>query len=69
MISRQWLVFFVLTRNTESANHIRMKVHAGTKKRCIQCKIVNRGGAIIVSCAKEPSHSQRQGRARRRKAG
>ncbi|HSX19106.1 MAG TPA: 50S ribosomal protein L36 [Candidatus Saccharimonadales bacterium] len=38
-----------------------MKVQASVKKRCINCKIVKRRGALYVICSTNPRHKQRQG--------
>lgn len=38
-----------------------MKVQASVKKRCKDCKIVRRRGAVYVVCVKNPRHKQRQG--------
>ncbi|MEK7188073.1 MAG: 50S ribosomal protein L36 [Patescibacteria group bacterium] len=37
-----------------------MQVHSSIKKRCLNCKIVRRGGRLYVVC-KNPKHKQRQG--------
>ncbi|MCC1497527.1 50S ribosomal protein L36 [Alcanivorax sp. 1008] len=38
-----------------------MKVQASVKTVCRQCKIVRRKGRVMVICAAEPRHKQRQG--------
>jgi large subunit ribosomal protein L36 len=37
-----------------------MKVRASVKKVCRNCKIIRRGGVVLVIC-KEARHKQRQG--------
>ncbi|MFN3714908.1 MAG: 50S ribosomal protein L36 [Alcanivoracaceae bacterium] len=38
-----------------------MKVQASVKAVCRQCKIIRRKGRVMVICAAEPRHKQRQG--------
>jgi large subunit ribosomal protein L36 len=38
-----------------------MKVQASVKPVCRQCKIIRRKGRVMVICAAEPRHKQRQG--------
>jgi large subunit ribosomal protein L36 len=38
-----------------------MKVRPSVKKICDRCKIIRRGGRIMVICSKDPRHKQRQG--------
>jgi large subunit ribosomal protein L36 len=38
-----------------------MKVQASVKTMCRQCKIIRRNGRVMVICAAEPRHKQRQG--------
>jgi large subunit ribosomal protein L36 len=37
-----------------------MKVRASVKPMCEKCKIIRRGGAVLVIC-QNPRHKQRQG--------
>jgi len=37
-----------------------MKVRASVKKRCDNCKVIRRHGAVMVICT-NPKHKQRQG--------
>jgi large subunit ribosomal protein L36 len=38
-----------------------MKVRPSVKKMCDQCKTIRRHGRVMVICAKDPRHKQRQG--------
>lgn len=38
-----------------------MKVRAGVKKMCKDCKVVKREGVLFVVCKKNAKHKQRQG--------
>jgi large subunit ribosomal protein L36 len=38
-----------------------MKVRPSVKKICDRCKIIRRRGRILVICASNPRHKQRQG--------
>jgi len=38
-----------------------MKVQASVKPMCRQCKMIRRKGRVMVICAAEPRHKQRQG--------
>ncbi len=38
-----------------------MKVKASVKKICVNCKQVKRRGRLVVICAANPRHKQRQG--------
>ncbi|MDP2641047.1 MAG: 50S ribosomal protein L36 [Candidatus Yanofskybacteria bacterium] len=38
-----------------------MKVRAAVKKRCKDCKVVRRKGALRIICKVTPKHKQRQG--------
>ena len=37
-----------------------MKVRASVKPMCEKCKVIRRGGAVLVIC-QNPRHKQRQG--------
>ena len=37
-----------------------MKVRPSVKKICEKCKVIRRGGAVLVICS-NPRHKQRQG--------
>ncbi|HOQ67150.1 MAG TPA: 50S ribosomal protein L36 [Candidatus Atribacteria bacterium] len=37
-----------------------MKVSASVKPRCEKCKVIRRGGKVVVICS-NPRHKQRQG--------
>ena len=37
-----------------------MKVQASVKPRCERCKIIRRGGVVLVICT-NPKHKQKQG--------
>jgi large subunit ribosomal protein L36 len=37
-----------------------MKVRASVKKRCDKCKVIKRGGKVMIIC-ENPKHNQRQG--------
>jgi large subunit ribosomal protein L36 len=38
-----------------------MKVRASVKPRCPDCKVIRRGGIVMVICSKNPKHKQKQG--------
>ena len=38
-----------------------MKVRAGVKKICPDCKVIKRKGKVRVICPKNPKHKQVQG--------
>ncbi len=38
-----------------------MKVRSSVKKVCEYCRIVRRGGKVLVICSRNPKHKQRQG--------
>jgi large subunit ribosomal protein L36 len=38
-----------------------MKVRAGIKPICENCRIIKRKGNVMVICSKHPKHKQRQG--------
>ncbi|MDP1625024.1 MAG: 50S ribosomal protein L36 [bacterium] len=38
-----------------------MRVKSSVKKKCANCKVVRRKGAIFVVCKSNPRHKQRQG--------
>lgn len=46
---------------------IAMHVQASVKKRCKDCKLVRRQGALYIFC-KNPRHKQRQGKKQRKKS-
>ncbi|HAR67621.1 MAG TPA: 50S ribosomal protein L36 [Lentisphaeria bacterium] len=37
-----------------------MRVRASVKRRCVNCRIIRRGGVVRVICS-DPRHKQRQG--------
>ncbi|MDO4903286.1 MAG: 50S ribosomal protein L36 [Limosilactobacillus sp.] len=39
-----------------------MKVRPSVKRMCDSCKIVKRHGRVMVICAANPKHKQRQGK-------
>ena len=41
-------------------DHGAMKVRASVKPMCEKCKVIRRGGAVLVIC-QNPRHKQRQG--------
>ena len=44
----------------DESNEI-MKVRPSVKKMCDKCKIIKRGGKVMVVCSESPKHKQRQG--------
>ena len=38
-----------------------MKVRAGVKPICADCKVIKREGKVMVICPKHPKHKQVQG--------
>ncbi|MCS6815367.1 MAG: 50S ribosomal protein L36 [Cyanobacteria bacterium] len=38
-----------------------MKVRASVKKMCEKCRVIRRHGRVMVICAANPKHKQRQG--------
>jgi large subunit ribosomal protein L36 len=38
-----------------------MKVRPSVKVMCDKCRVIRRGGAVLVICSKNPRHKQRQG--------
>lgn len=38
-----------------------MKVRAGVKKMCEDCKVIKRNGKVMVICPKNQKHKQKQG--------
>ncbi len=50
----------VLVRYVPPTHHGAMKVRASVKPMCEKCKVIRRGGAVLVIC-QNPRHKQRQG--------
>ncbi|MEB3164600.1 MAG: 50S ribosomal protein L36 [Prochlorothrix sp.] len=38
-----------------------MKVRASVRKMCEKCRVIRRRGRVMVICAANPKHKQRQG--------
>ena len=49
-----------ITNVVDESNEI-MKVRPSVKKMCDKCKIIKRGGKVMVVCSESPKHKQRQG--------